>query len=103
MLTAHLLQAAGDAILAAPSPAPTGDVPAGSTIINTPKILTWFLQVIVPILLAVLGVYFVGKSRQGNVSQVVTSSGIAIVGLCFVAGALTLGLLGGKIVDLVLS
>lgn len=97
MFSAHLLQTVHDAVLAAPEP------PPGSTVIDTAGILTWFAQVIAPILLAILGIVFLARSRQGQVSQVVTSSGIAIVGLCFLGGAGALALLGDDFINLIFT
>ena len=79
--------------LAAPDPnAPT---------INTDAILTFFASKIAPILLGVLGVIFIGRASKGEVSKVLTSSAIAIIGIGFIAGAAALFLLGGSLVSLV--
>jgi hypothetical protein len=71
--------------------------------INTDGIITFLISKIVPILLAVIGVIFIGKASKGNVSQVLTSSAIAIIGLAFIAGATTLILAGDTLVKLVLG
>jgi len=85
----HALQAPG--ILAAPAP---GDV-------NTQGILVFFASKIAPILLAVLGVIFIGRASKGEVSRVLTSSAIAIIGLAFIAGAATLLVVGDSLIKLV--
>jgi hypothetical protein len=90
------LMALQDTVLADPTPAPT--VPA---VINTTGILTFFATRIAPVLLAFLGVIFIGRARNGEVNRVVTSSGISIVGLAFLAGAGSLLFLGGDLVKLV--
>ena len=80
------------AILAAPS---------GS--INTEGIVTFIASNIAPILLAVLGVIFIGRASRGEISKVLTSSAIAIVGLAFIAGAATLFFVGESIIDLIFN
>jgi len=87
----HALQ--GPGLLAAPAPAP-GDI-------NTEGILTFFASKIAPILLAVLGVIFIGRASRGEVSRVLTSSAIAIIGLAFIAGAATLLVVGDTLIKLV--
>jgi hypothetical protein len=85
----HALQAPGG--LAAPAP---GEI-------NTEGILTFFASKIAPILLAVLGVIFIGRASKGEVSRVLTSSAIAIIGLAFIAGAATLLIVGDSLIKLV--
>jgi hypothetical protein len=94
----HAIQTAIDhaRILADPTPAPT--IPA---VVNTTGILTFFASRIAPILLGFLGVIFLSRARNGEVNRVVTSSGISIVGLAFLAGAGSLLFLGGDLVKLV--
>ena len=82
----------------APLAAP--DQPSG---INTEGIVGFFAGNIAPILLAVLGVIFIGRASRGEISKVLTSSAIAIVGLAFIAGAATLFFLGDYIIDLIFS
>lgn len=69
--------------------------------INTDGVVTFFATKIAPILLAVLGVIFIGRASKGEVSRVLTSSAIAIIGLAFIAGAATLFFVGSSLVDLV--
>jgi hypothetical protein len=83
-----------DAIALAPTPTPTPKE------INTDGILNFFATKIVPILLAALGVIFIGRASKGEVSRVLTSSAIAIIGLAFVAGAASLFFFGGSLIDL---
>lgn len=79
----------------APTPAP--DEPG----INTNGILGFIASKIAPILLAVLGVIFISRAGKGEVSRVLTSSAIALVGLAFIAGAATLLAFGEDLVGLV--
>ena len=69
--------------------------------INTQGIVTFFASKIAPILLAVLGVIFIGRASRGEISKVLTSSAIAIVGLAFIAGAATLFFVGDYLIDLI--
>lgn len=82
-----------DSILAA-------DGPKG---IDTNGIVTFFATNIAPILLAVLGVIFIGRASRGEVSKVLTSSAIAIVGLAFIAGATALFFVGDFLIDLIFN
>ena len=79
--------------LAAPDPGPSE--------VDTDSILSFFASKIAPILLAVLGVIFIGRASKGEVSRVLTSSAIAIIGLAFIAGAATLFFVGESLIDLV--
>jgi hypothetical protein len=74
-------------------PAPKG--------IDTNNIVTFFASKIAPILLAVLGVIFIGRASRGEISKVLTSSAIAIVGLAFIAGAATLFFVGDYLINLI--
>ncbi|TDB79235.1 hypothetical protein [Micromonospora sp. KC721] len=74
-------------------PAPKG--------IDTSGVVTFFASKIAPILLAVLGVIFIGRASRGEISKVLTSSAIAIVGLAFIAGAATLFFVGDYLIDLI--
>jgi hypothetical protein len=71
--------------------------------INTSGIVEFFATNIAPILLAVLGVIFIGRASKGEVSKVLTSSAIAIVGLAFIAGATALFVFGESIIDLIFN
>jgi hypothetical protein len=77
------------------APAPKG--------INTEGVVSFFAGKIAPILLAILGVIFIGRAGRGEISKVLTSSAIAIVGLAFIAGAATLFFLGDFLIDLIFS
>ncbi|MEU4566367.1 hypothetical protein [Micromonospora sp. NPDC023956] len=74
-------------------PAPKG--------INTDGVVSFFASKIAPILLAVLGVIFIGRASRGEISKVLTSSAIAIVGLAFIAGAATLFFVGDYLIELI--
>jgi len=69
--------------------------------INTEGVVTFFASNIAPILLAVLGVIFIGRASRGEISKVLTSSAIAIVGLAFIAGAATLFFVGEYLIGLI--
>jgi len=77
------------------APAPKG--------INTEGVVSFFASNIAPILLAILGVIFIGRASRGEISKVLTSSAIAIVGLAFIAGAATLFFVGDYIINLIFS
>lgn len=83
-----------DVLAFAPDPEPK---------INTDGVVTFFATKITPILLAFLGVVFIGRASKGEVSRVLTSSAIALIGLAFIAGAATLFFVGDSLVDLVFS
>jgi hypothetical protein len=83
-----------DALALAPTPTP------GPKEVNTDGILTFFATKITPILLAVLGIIFIGRASKGEISRVLTSSAIAIIGLAFIAGAATLLFFGGSLINL---
>jgi hypothetical protein len=89
----HVATVLQHSILAAP--APKG--------INTQKVVGFFASNIAPILLAVLGVIFIGRASRGEISKVLTSSAIAIVGLAFIAGAATLFFVGDYLINLIFS
>jgi hypothetical protein len=93
---AHLAGLATDAtpVLAQPTePAPD--------IINTTGIVNFIATKVTPILLAVLGVIFISRAGKGEMSKVLTSSAIAIVGLAFIVGAGALFFLGEGLVNLI--
>jgi len=82
-----------DALALAPEQAPKE--------INTDGVLTFFATKITPILLGILGIIFIGRASKGEVSRVLTSSAIALIGLSFIAGAATLFFVGDSLVNLV--
>jgi hypothetical protein len=92
-LAAHTVAALQQGTLAA-------DSPSG---INTTGVVSFFAKNIAPILLAVLGVIFIGRASRGEISKVLTSSAIAIVGLAFIAGAATLFFVGDYLIDLIFA
>jgi hypothetical protein len=94
-LLAHGANDLAQAILAAePTPAPR-------TGINTDGVVEFIATKIAPILLAVLGVIFISRAGKGEMSRVLTSSAIAIVGLAFIAGAATLFFVGESLINLI--
>jgi hypothetical protein len=74
--------------------------PGQPTDINTTGVVSFFASKIAPILLAVLGVIFIGRASRGEVSRVLTSSAIAIIGLVFIAGAVSLFFVGDYLINL---
>jgi len=74
---------------------------ADPTTVDTKGIVTFFASKIAPIMLAILGVIFLGRASKGEISKVLTSSAIAIVGLAFIAGAATLFFVGEFIIGLI--
>jgi hypothetical protein len=90
-LATHVVTTFQQGVLAAPEP-------KGN---NTQGIVTFFASNIAPILLAVLGVIFIGRASRGEISKVLTSSAIAIVGLAFIAGAATLFFVGDFLIGLI--
>jgi hypothetical protein len=87
------------ALAAAPAPGPSNG-PNG-TPINTTGVVQFLATKIAPILLAVLGVIFISRAGKGEMSKVLTSSAIAIVGLAFIAGAGALFLFGESLIKLI--
>jgi len=68
--------------------------------INTTGIVQFIATKIAPILLAVLGVIFISRAGKGEMSKVITSSAIAVIGLAFIAGATVLFFFGKSLIDL---
>jgi len=93
MSTTSLIGAIADHVLSAPTPTPKGEI-------ATSNILAFFASKIAPILLAVLGVIFIGRASRGEVSKVLTSSAIAIIGIAFIVGAGALFLVGANLVNI---
>jgi hypothetical protein len=92
----HAVRDTAQTLLAAePSPPPGPATP-----INTTGVVNFIATKIAPILLAVLGVIFISRAGKGEMSKVLTSSAIAIVGLAFIAGAGALFLFGESLITL---
>ena len=108
MIVSTLAQLAGETLLpqardlahtvlsVEPSLAPDSPVP-----INTDGIVQFIATKVTPILLAVLGVIFISRAGKGEMSKVLTSSAIAIVGLAFIAGAGALFFFGEGLIKLI--
>ncbi len=103
---AEVVRATGDIVLpAANDPTPLLGVeqteqPAPN-LINTDGIVNFIATKVTPILLAVLGVIFISRAGKGEMSKVLTSSAIAIVGLAFIVGAGALFFFGEGLVSLI--
>src|SRR5262245_45532780 len=105
MIIASLAQAAAEpllhavrSVLAEPTPTPA---PAPGPGIRTDAVVQFIATKIAPILLAVLGVIFISRAGKGEMSRVLTSSAIAIIGLAFIAGAGALFLFGESLIQLI--
>ncbi len=83
-------------LAAEPSPSPVPE-----PVINTTGVVQFIATKIAPILLAVLGVIFISRAGKGEMSRVLTSSAIAVIGLAFIAGATALFFFGKNLVDLI--
>lgn len=55
--------------------------------LNSNGITAWVQSNIVPLLLLVVGLGILTRSRKGNLSEVMTTSMIAIIGIIFIVGA----------------
>jgi hypothetical protein len=92
-----IVNAAHDVAQALLAAEPEPDAPN----INTTGVVNFIATKIAPILLAVLGVIFISRAGKGEMSKVLTSSAIAIVGLAFIAGAGALFLFGEGLMNLI--
>jgi hypothetical protein len=100
MITLAAAQAvyhAAQGVLAA-EPAPS---PVPGPVINTDGIVGAITKYIVPLLLAALGVVFISRAGRGEMSRVLTSSAIALIGLGFIAGGALLFAFGENLVHLI--
>jgi hypothetical protein len=61
--------------------------PGGGPAIHTQAILTYILQIIVPILLAIIGVFIIMQFKSAKMSKVMNMAGIALVGIGFILGS----------------
>jgi hypothetical protein len=77
--------------------------PAPGTTLNTTGIVTFIVSKIVPILLAVVGVIILSRSGKGQWSQALTTGGIAVLGIFFIAGAGLLFAFGESLAKLALG
>ncbi|HEY7222982.1 MAG TPA: hypothetical protein VH561_05105 [Micromonosporaceae bacterium] len=82
---------------AAPEPSPS----PSPNLINTSGVVNFITTKVVPILLAVLGVVFISRAGKGEMSKVLTSSAIAMIGLAFIVGAGALFFFGQGLVELI--
>ncbi len=70
------------------------------TTLNSSGIVTFIVTKIVPILLAVVGVIILSRSGRGRWSEALTTGGIALLGVIFIAGAGALFVFGGSVAKL---
>src|ERR1044071_3380071 len=94
----HAVRDATSIVLAEPAP-----TPAPASPIQTTAVVQFIATKIAPILLAVLGVIFISRAGKGEMSKVLTSSAIAILGLAFIAGATVLFFFGKGLINLFFS
>jgi hypothetical protein len=102
VLIAHIFDTVQDALaLAPPTPTPSASVPPDSpVIVNTPDVVGAAAKYVVPLLMCLTGLVIMSRSRNGQVSKVVTSGGISIIGIMFIAGGGLFFAVGEKIVNL---
>ncbi len=98
MLTAQLL----NNLLAAapPSPTPTPQPGAG---IDTTGIVGFLVGQILPVLVVIVGLVVIGRSKQGQWAKVISTVGILLIGVFLIGGAGTLASLGKFFAELILS
>jgi hypothetical protein len=108
MIITTLAQLAGESVVAGLRDVahgvlaePTPPAPPSGANINTDGIVQFIATKIAPILLAVLGVIFISRAGKGEMSKVLTSSAIAVVGLAFIAGAGALFFFGEGLIKLI--
>jgi hypothetical protein len=107
MIVSTLVQLAGESFLTHVRDIAHGVLAAEPTTepspvpINTDGIVQFIATKVAPILLAVLGVIFISRAGKGEMSKVLTSSAIAIVGLAFIAGAGALFFFGEGLIKLI--
>lgn len=96
----NVLDVTAQALALVPTPEPTSvpTTPAVSDV-DTNGAVTWVATRIVPLLLVILGAVFIARAPRGEISKVMTSSTVAIVGVAFIAGAAVFFALGGTIID----
>jgi uncharacterized membrane protein len=66
---------------------------------NDESIRNFILQVITPIMLAFVGLYLMSRAKKANWSDVVTTSGIALIGVMFIGGATVFATVGDDIAN----
>ncbi len=86
-------------LLAAPTPAPAA--PTGD--LDTQAILGFFVSKIAPILITIGACAILARAGKGEVSKVLTTTGILIIGAIVLVGAGTLVIFGRQIVNLMFT
>lgn len=102
MLTIHFAHAVQD-LLAAPTPTPSGSgaaVPTPKVGFNFDGIKNALMFQVAPILLMGLGIVFLTRATRGDWGKTLTSSGIALIGVMFIAGGITFLAAGDWLVSL---
>jgi hypothetical protein len=103
VLVEHTLTLAQHVLaLAPPAPTPTPtDAPINTDdVVHTEAIVAWFVKFIGPLLMLFVGVIIFGRGRRGRVSEVMTTSGISIVGIMFMVGGVVLFTISKNLVHL---
>lgn len=54
---------------------------------NSAGIQDWILKNIVPLVLVVIGLGILAKSKKGNWSETMNTTGIAVIGIMFIVAA----------------
>jgi hypothetical protein len=93
---AHAVQGFLAEVTPVPSDAPNPGI-------NTDGILAAIARYLAPLLLAALGVIFLSRAGKGEMSKVLTSSAIAIIGIVFIVGATALFFFGANLVNLIFT
>lgn len=77
--------------LAMPTPGSEPAAPAGSADISSSGASNWLQDNVLGIVLLIIGILILFRSKEGNFSKVFVMLGIALVGLAVVAIAVTQG------------
>lgn len=86
MTKLDLLLLKGYTWLAAPAPTPT-PAPEPGAEIDTSGFMSAIATLVVPVLLAGLGVFAVARANKGEIGRVLTTGAVAGIGIVFIVGA----------------
>ncbi len=105
MLLSDLVQTAQDFIAAAPTTptTPPATTPPATGSVNLSGINDFVVKQVLPIVLMLIGVGIIARGSRGQMSRVLTTSFISIIGLVFIAGAGSLWLFGDFFVNLIVK
>ncbi len=94
-------------VLAAPShvlaadPTPAG--PAPTAHVNPNGFMNFLISWVLPILIALAGIYAIGRSKKGDMNATLTQFSIVVIGVVLIASAGVLFFAGQYLVHLVIS